>query len=58
MYVAVKGPAHAPLPTPMPLGLDEARRGDREVPEMGADQIREQLALAVDPEVDGRRVII
>ncbi|TCT02586.1 carbon-phosphorus lyase complex subunit PhnI [Aquabacter spiritensis] len=46
MYVAVKGGetairnAHALLA--------EARRGDPAVPEIGIDQIREQLALAVD----------
>ena len=46
MYVAVKGGeraidnAHA--------WLDDARRGDRDVPDLRLDQIREQLALAVD----------
>ena len=46
MYVAVKGGeraidnAHA--------WLAEARRGDRAVPDLAVDQIREQLALAVD----------
>ena len=46
MYVAVKGGetaignAHALL--------DRTRRGDPAVPELGIDQIREQLALAVD----------
>ncbi|MEM7722658.1 MAG: carbon-phosphorus lyase complex subunit PhnI [Pseudomonadota bacterium] len=46
MYVAVKGGeraienAHA--------WLDEERRGDTEVAEMGLDQIREQLSLAVN----------
>lgn len=46
MYVAVKGGetaignAHALL--------DRTRRGDPTVPELGIDQIREQLALAVD----------
>lgn len=45
-YVSVKGGeraisnAHA--------WLDEARRGDASVPELGVDQIREQLSLAVD----------
>lgn len=46
MYVAVKGGeraienAHA--------WLDDARRGDRDVPDLEVAQIREQLALAVD----------
>ncbi|TVS00714.1 MAG: carbon-phosphorus lyase complex subunit PhnI [Rhodobacteraceae bacterium] len=46
MYVAVKGGeraienAHA--------WLDDARRGDRDVPDLMLDQIREQLTLAVD----------
>ncbi len=46
MYVAVKGGeraienAHA--------WLDDARRGDRDVPDLLLDQIREQLTLAVD----------
>ncbi|SUZ31791.1 Alpha-D-ribose 1-methylphosphonate 5-triphosphate synthase subunit PhnI [Roseibaca ekhonensis] len=46
MYVAVKGGARAIANAH--AWLDEARRGDRDVPELGTDQIREQLSLAVD----------
>ena len=46
MYVAVKGGEKA-IDNAHAL-LDHARRGDPEVPEISTDQIREQLALAVD----------
>lgn len=46
MYVAVKG-GEAAIRNAHAL-LAETRRGDPEVPEIGIDQIREQLALAVD----------
>ncbi|MBA4788506.1 MAG: carbon-phosphorus lyase complex subunit PhnI [Rhizobiales bacterium] len=46
MYVAVKGGERA-IRNAHAL-LAETRRGDPEVPEIGIDQIREQLALAVD----------
>ncbi|MEW6254479.1 MAG: carbon-phosphorus lyase complex subunit PhnI [Pseudomonadota bacterium] len=46
MYVAVKGGARAIRKAHALLA--QARRGDPSVPEIGIDQIREQLALAVD----------
>lgn len=46
MYVAVKGGETAIQNSH--LLLAELRRGDPEVPEIGVDQIREQLRLAVD----------
>jgi alpha-D-ribose 1-methylphosphonate 5-triphosphate synthase subunit PhnI len=46
MYVAVKGGERA-IANAHRLLADE-RRGDREVPEIGVAQIREQLTLAVD----------
>src|SRR5271170_6651099 len=46
MYVAVKGGARA-IENAHAL-LAAARRGDPAVPELGIDQISEQLALAVD----------
>jgi alpha-D-ribose 1-methylphosphonate 5-triphosphate synthase subunit PhnI len=46
MYVAVKGGEKA-IANAHRL-LADARRGDRAVPQLGHDQIREQLALAVD----------
>jgi alpha-D-ribose 1-methylphosphonate 5-triphosphate synthase subunit PhnI len=46
MYVAVKGGERA-IANAHRLLADE-RRGDREVPEIGVDQIREQLSIAVD----------
>lgn len=46
MYVAVKGGAKA-IEAAHHL-LARERRGDRTVPELGLDQIREQLSLAVD----------
>lgn len=46
MYVAVKGGEQAIEAAHALLG--EVRRGDPAVPELGVDQIREQLALAVD----------
>ncbi|WP_372426666.1 carbon-phosphorus lyase complex subunit PhnI [Salinarimonas chemoclinalis] len=46
MYVAVKG-GEAAIDNAHAL-LADARRGDRAVPEIGTDQIAEQLALAVD----------
>lgn len=46
MYVAVKGGERA-IRNAHAL-LAEVRRGDPQVPELGLDQIREQLALAVD----------
>lgn len=46
MYVAVKGGEKA-IANAHSL-LAQKRRGDETVPEIGADQIREQLALAVD----------
>lgn len=46
MYVAVKGGARAIENAH--VWLDAARRGDTDVPELTTDQIREQLALAVD----------
>jgi alpha-D-ribose 1-methylphosphonate 5-triphosphate synthase subunit PhnI len=46
MYVAVKGGEPAILNSYRLLA--EARRGDPSVPELGVDQIREQLGLAVD----------
>lgn len=46
MYVAVKGGEEA-IDNAHRLLADE-RRGDRSVPELGLDQIREQLSLAVD----------
>jgi alpha-D-ribose 1-methylphosphonate 5-triphosphate synthase subunit PhnI len=46
MYVAVKGGETA-ISNAHNL-LAEERRGDRDVPEIGADQIAEQLGLAVD----------
>ncbi|MGL4239569.1 MAG: carbon-phosphorus lyase complex subunit PhnI [Beijerinckiaceae bacterium] len=46
MYVAVKGGERA-IANAHRLLADE-RRGDRDVPEIAVDQIREQLALAVD----------
>jgi alpha-D-ribose 1-methylphosphonate 5-triphosphate synthase subunit PhnI len=45
-YVSVKGGERAI--TNAHMWLDEARRGDRNVGEVGIDQIREQLSLAVD----------
>jgi alpha-D-ribose 1-methylphosphonate 5-triphosphate synthase subunit PhnI len=46
MYVAVKGGERA-IGNAHAL-LDHARRGDPAVPEISSDQVREQLALAVD----------
>ncbi|OYX88684.1 MAG: carbon-phosphorus lyase complex subunit PhnI [Azorhizobium sp. 35-67-5] len=46
MYVAVKGGERA-IRSAHAL-LAEVRRGDPQVPEIGLDQIREQLSLAVD----------
>jgi alpha-D-ribose 1-methylphosphonate 5-triphosphate synthase subunit PhnI len=46
MYVAVKGGERAILNSYRLL--DEVRRGDRAVPELSVEQIREQLGLAVD----------
>ena len=46
MYVAVKG-GEAAIAAAHTL-LDKERRGDPSVPELTTDQIREQLALAVD----------
>lgn len=46
MYVAVKGGERA-IANAHRL-LDRERRGDRQVPELGVAQIREQLSLAVD----------
>ena len=46
MYVAVKG-GEAAIDNAHRL-LADARRGDRAVPEIGVDQIREQMRLAVD----------
>lgn len=46
MYVAVKGGERA-IRNAHAL-LAQVRRGDPEVPEIGIDQIREQMALAVD----------
>ena len=46
MYVAVKGGERAIDNAHAWLG--EARRGDRDVPELTVDQIREQMALAVN----------
>ena len=46
MYVAVKGGEKA-IRNAHAL-LAEKRRGDTRVPEVGTDQIREQLSLAVD----------
>jgi alpha-D-ribose 1-methylphosphonate 5-triphosphate synthase subunit PhnI len=46
MYVAVKGGERAILNSY--LLLAEVRRGDPSVPELGVEQIREQLGLAVD----------
>ena len=46
MYVAVKGGAEA-IANSLQL-LAETRRGDTAVAELGVDQIREQLGLAVD----------
>ena len=46
MYVAVKGGERA-IANAHAL-LDHARRGDEAVPELAPEQIREQLALAVD----------
>ena len=46
MYVAVKGGEKA-IDNAHRLLADE-RRGDRDLPEIGLDQIREQLTLAVD----------
>ncbi|MGJ3261728.1 MAG: carbon-phosphorus lyase complex subunit PhnI [Salinarimonas sp.] len=46
MYVAVKG-GEAAIDNAHAL-LADVRRGDRSVPEIGTDQIAEQLALAVD----------
>ena len=46
MYVAVKG-GEAAIENAHRL-LADARRGDRAVPEIGVDQIREQMRLAVD----------
>ncbi len=45
-YVAVKGGETAI--TNAHRWLAEVRRGDPAVPELGADQVREQLSLAVD----------
>jgi alpha-D-ribose 1-methylphosphonate 5-triphosphate synthase subunit PhnI len=45
-YVAVKGGERAI--TNAHAWLDEARRGDAQVPELSVAQIREQMALAVD----------
>lgn len=45
MYVAVKGGERAILNSYRML--DDYRRGDREVPELSLDQIREQMPLAV-----------
>jgi alpha-D-ribose 1-methylphosphonate 5-triphosphate synthase subunit PhnI len=46
MYVAVKGGEQAI--TSAHALLSEERRGDTAVPELGVDQIKEQLSLAVD----------
>jgi len=46
MYIAVKGGEQA-IAASLQL-LASARRGDTEVPELGADQLREQLRLGVD----------
>lgn len=46
MYVAVKGGEEAI--DQAHRWLDENRRGDTRVPELGVDQIREQMGLAVD----------
>jgi len=46
MYVAVKG-GEAAIEAAHRL-LAERRRGDRTIPELGVEQIREQLTLAVD----------
>lgn len=46
MYIAVKGGEQA-IAASLQL-LAAARRGDTEVPELGADQLREQLRLGVD----------
>ena len=46
MYVAVKG-GEAAIDNAHAL-LADARRGDRSVPEIGTEQIAEQLTLAVD----------
>jgi alpha-D-ribose 1-methylphosphonate 5-triphosphate synthase subunit PhnI len=46
MYIAVKGGEQA-IAASLQL-LAAARRGQAEVPELGADQVREQLRLAVD----------
>lgn len=46
MYVAVKGGERAILNSYRLLA--EVRRGDPEVPELGVEQIRQQLGLAVD----------
>jgi alpha-D-ribose 1-methylphosphonate 5-triphosphate synthase subunit PhnI len=46
MYIAVKGGEQA-IAASLQL-LASARRGDAEVPELGADQLREQLRLGVD----------
>ena len=46
MYVAVKGGEQA-IDNAHTL-LDEARRGDTDVPELTLDQIKEQLSLAID----------
>jgi alpha-D-ribose 1-methylphosphonate 5-triphosphate synthase subunit PhnI len=46
MYIAVKGGEQA-IAASLQL-LAAARRGDADVPELGADQLREQLQLGVD----------
>jgi alpha-D-ribose 1-methylphosphonate 5-triphosphate synthase subunit PhnI len=46
MYIAVKGGEQA-IAASLQL-LAAARRGDADVPELGADQLREQLRLGVD----------
>ena len=46
MYIAVKGGEQA-IAASLQL-LASSRRGDTEVPELGADQLREQLRLGVD----------
>ena len=46
MYVAVKGGEKAIAAAHRLLA--EARRGDPEIPELGVEQIEQQLALAVD----------
>lgn len=46
MYVAVKGGERAIANAHR--WLDEVRRGDTDIPELGVDQIDEQLGLAVD----------